>query len=100
MSNDRSTRLDSLVQTLVIRDDCPCGDCAAESWIKLRAVAVAIAPALVAIALLAALEAPESIRWLVPLGLVFVGSKIVTRPINRHNERHGCVADTGVETDR
>lgn len=74
--------IETIVEKYVIRGDDPREPHATESNMKLRAVAVAIAPAVAAIALLAVIDAPESLRWIIPLALVFVGTKLVTGPIN------------------
>lgn len=72
--------IDPIVDRLVIRDDDPRGP---EGWMKIRAVAVAIAPAVLALAILTWAEVPEAATWAVPIVLAFVGVKAVTRPINQ-----------------
>ena len=78
--------IETIVDRLVIRGDDPREPHASESGMKLRAVAVAVTPALLALAILTAIDAPEIATWVVPIALAFAGVRAVSRPINQRIE--------------
>lgn len=95
--------IDSLVDRLVIRGDDPREPHASESWLKIRAVAVAIAPATLALGILHAIGAPEIVTWVVPIAVVLVAVKLVARPINERIEeleQPDDTAGTGGQTEQ
>jgi len=74
--------IETIVDRLVIRDDDPRHVDESGSWMKIRGVTVAIAPAIASLGILSAIDAPELITMTVPLVLVLLGVKAVAGPIN------------------
>ena len=84
------------VDRLVIRGDDPREPHASKSGMKLRALAVAAVPAIAALVLATALEAPDTISLFLPGALLVVAVKAVTGPIN---ERIDALEDGGAANE-
>ena len=78
--------VETIVDRLVIRGDDPREPHASQSWMKIRAAAVAVAPALLALGILTAIDAPEIATWVVPIALTVAAGRLVARPINERIE--------------
>lgn len=89
--------IETIVDRLVIRGDDPREPHASESGMKLRALAVAITPALVTLAIAAVLEAPDAITFAAPIAVLVVAVRAVSGPINERIEE---LEATDTETDR
>ncbi|MFC4247236.1 hypothetical protein ACFOZ7_09540 [Natribaculum luteum] len=74
--------IETIVDKLVIRGDDPREPHASRSGMKLRAVAVAITPAVALLAIAIALEVPSVIATVGPIVLLVVGVKLVACRIN------------------
>lgn len=74
--------IETIVDRLVIRDDDPREPHASESWLKMRAFAVAISPAMFAMAVTTWLEPHPAITLFLPIVLLIGGVKAVAGPIN------------------
>lgn len=74
--------IENIVDRLVIRGDDPREPHASESWMKIRAVAVAITPGVIWTAIATAIGVPDIVSIAVAVVLVYLTIEAVTDRIN------------------
>jgi len=87
--DDNTIFIDHFVDRVVIRSDCPVEPCASDSWIKIRAVAVAFLAGVPGLYIMS--EGFDTTGWLIAVASMLIAIKIMSTRLNQRIEYgHTC----------